>query len=94
VSARCNYIPQSTILEVWPTGCGLHDEVVAHHHICLAVVPPMVPTASGRRVKANRLDSCNLAMSLRGELDSIHLPSQNYHELRHLVQLPDSDVKH
>jgi transposase len=54
----------------------------------------MVPTAPGQRVKTNRLDSKKLANGLRGgELSSIHVPSQAYRELRHLVQLRDTQVE-
>lgn len=54
----------------------------------------MVPTAPGQRVKTNRLDSKKLSVSLRGgELKSIHVPAPKYRELRHLVQLRDTQVK-
>jgi hypothetical protein len=44
-------------------------------------------------VKTNRLDSRKLSTQLRGgELRSIHVPSQVYRELRHLVQLRDAQV--
>jgi len=53
----------------------------------------MVPTAPGKRVKTNRIDSRKLCLSLRGgQLQSIHIPSDVYRELRHLVQLRDSHV--
>jgi transposase len=72
------------VYEAGPTGFGL----------CLVVAPPMVPRAPGQRVKTNRLDSRKLSVSLRGgELRSIHVPSLKYRELRHLVQLRDSQVK-
>jgi transposase len=80
--------------EAGPTGFGLYDELVAHQHTCLVVAPPMVPQVAGRKVKTNRLDSRKLATSLRGgELQSIHVPSGKYRELRHLVQLRDTEVK-
>jgi len=54
----------------------------------------MVPTAPGQRVKTNRLDSKKLSLGLRGgELRSIHVPARSYRELRHLVQLRDTQVK-
>lgn len=80
--------------EAGPTGFGLFDELVAAGHVCLVVAPPMVPRAPGQRVKTNRLDSRKLSTALRGgELQSIHVPSGKYRELRHLVQLRDSQVK-
>jgi transposase len=80
--------------EAGPTGFGLYDELVAEQHTCLVVAPPMVPTAPGNRVKTNRLDSRKLSTSLRGgELRSIHVPSPKYRELRHLVQLRDTQVQ-
>jgi transposase len=80
--------------EAGPTGFGLYDELVAAGHPCLVVAPSMVPTAPGQRVKTNRLDSRKLAVSLRGgELRSIHVPGTRYRELRHLVQLRDTQVQ-
>jgi hypothetical protein len=54
-------------------------------HPCLVVVPSMEPTAPGARVKTKRLDSRRLSTALRGgELKSIHVPAQQYRELRRL----------
>jgi transposase len=80
--------------EAGPTGFGLYDELVAAGHPCLVVAPPMVPRAARERVKTNRLDSKKLSTALRGgELKSIHVPSPKYRELRHLVQLRDTQVQ-
>jgi len=82
------------VYEAGPTGFGLYDDLVAHNHPCLVVAPSMVPTAPGKRVKTNRLDSQKLSIQLRGgELRSIHVPSRSYRELRHLVQLRDTQVR-
>lgn len=82
------------VYEAGPTGFGLYDELVAAGHPCLVVAPPMVPTAPGARVKTNRLDSKKLSEGLRGgQLSSIHVPSPKYRELRHLVQLRDTQVQ-
>jgi len=82
------------VYEAGPTGFGLYDELAAAGHVCLVVAPPMVPRAPGQRVKTNRLDSRKLSTSLRGgDLKSIHVPAPKYRELRHLVQLRDTDVK-
>ncbi len=81
------------VYEAGPTGFGLHDELTAASHPCLVVSPAMVPTAPGQRVKTNRLDSNKLSEGLRGgQLRSIHVPTQSYRELRHLVQLRDTQV--
>jgi len=81
------------VYEAGPTGFGLHDELTAANHPCLVVSPSMVPTAAGQRVKTNRLDSIKLSEGLRGgQLRSIHVPATSYRELRHLVQLRDSQV--
>jgi transposase len=81
------------VYEVGPTGFGLCDDLTAVGHCCLVVAPSMVPTAPGKRVKTNRVDSLKLSLALRGgELKSIHVPSGVYRELRHLVQLRDSQV--
>jgi transposase len=82
------------VYEAGPTGFGLYDELVAAGHPCLVVAPSMVPTAPGQRVKTNRLDSKKLSTALRGgELESIHVPTPLYRELRHLVQLRDTQVR-
>ncbi|HVQ38434.1 MAG TPA: IS110 family transposase [Pyrinomonadaceae bacterium] len=82
------------VYEAGPTGFGLHDDLVANHFPCLVVAPSMVPRAPGQRVKTNRLDSKKLSLGLRsGELRSIHVPSRSYRELRHLVQLRDTQVQ-
>ena len=81
------------VYEAGPTGFGLHDELTAAHHPCLVVSPAMVPTAPGQRVKTNRLDSNKLSDGLRGgQLRGIHVPAESYRELRHLVQLRDTQV--
>lgn len=81
------------VYEAGPTGFGLHDEVTAASHPCLVVSPAMVPTAPRKRVKTNRLDSNKLSDGLRGgQLRSIHVPAACYRELRHLVQLRDTQV--
>ena len=82
------------VYEAGPTGFGLYDELRAGGHPCLVVAPSMVPTAPGQRVKTNRLDSRKLSEGLRGgQLRSIHVPSPSYRELRHLVQLRDTQVR-
>jgi transposase len=82
------------VYEVGPTGFGLYDELTTAGHRCLVVAPAMVPSAPGKRVKTNRLDSRKLSQGLRGgELESIHIPSPPYRQLRHLVQLRDSHVR-
>lgn len=79
------------VYEAGPTGFGLYDDLAAEGYDCLVVAPSMVPRAPGQRVKTNRLDSKNLSIGLRGgQLESIHVPSSSYRELRHLVQLRDT----
>jgi transposase len=82
------------VYEAGPTGFGLYDAITAAGHPCLVVAPSMVPTAPGNRVKTNRLDSRKLSQGLRaGDLHSIHVPTRPYRELRHLVQLRDTQVR-
>lgn len=82
------------VYEAGPTGFGLYDDLVAEGHPCLVVAPSMVPSAPGQRVKTNRLDSKKLSEGLRGgQLHSIHVPSPVYRELRHLVQLRDTQMR-
>jgi transposase len=81
------------VYEAGPTGFGLHDELTAAGHPCLVVSPSMVPSVPRKRVKTNRLDANKLAEGLRGgQLRGIHVPPPSYRELRHLVQLRDSQV--
>ncbi len=81
------------VYEAGPTGFGLYDELTAAHYPCLVVSPSMVPDAPRNKVKTNRLDSKKLAAGLRGgQLRGIHVPPQIYRELRHLVQLRDTQV--
>src|SRR5437773_2495842 len=82
------------VYEAGPTGFGLHDDLVAQNRTCLVVAPSMVATAPGNRVKTNRLDSKKLSVQLRGgELRGIHVPGRSYRELRHLVQLRDTQTR-
>lgn len=81
------------VYEAGPTGFGLYDELTAANHHCLVVSPSMVPTVQRKRVKTNRLDSNKLSEGLRGgQLRGIHVPPSSYRELRHLVQLRDTQV--
>src|SRR6266446_7732631 len=81
------------VYEAGPTGFGLHDDLVTAGYRCLVVAPSMVPTAPGNKVKTNRLDSRKLSVQLRGgQLRGIHVPGPRYRELRHLVQLRDTQV--
>ncbi|HKO44628.1 MAG TPA: IS110 family transposase [Pyrinomonadaceae bacterium] len=81
------------VYEAGPTGFGLYDELTAAQHHCLVVSPSSVPTAPRNKVKTNRLDSKKLSEGLRGgQLTGIHVPPQIYRELRHLVQLRDTQV--
>ena len=82
------------VYEAGPTGFKLYDELTAAHHKCLVVTPAKVPTAPGNRVKTNRLDSRKLIQAVRGgDLHYVHVPTQTYRELRHLVQLRDTSVR-
>ena len=81
------------VYEAGPTGFGLYDELTAAQRYCLMVTPAMVPRAPRNRVKTNRLDSKKLSEGLRGgQLKGIHVPPQTFRELRHLVQLRDTQV--
>lgn len=80
--------------EAGPTGYGLYDGLTAAGHECLVVAPSMIPTAPGRHVKTNRLDSRKISQfRLGGELKSIHVPTEACRHLRHLVRLRDTFVQ-
>lgn len=81
------------VYEAGPTGFGLHDAIVAAGHRCLVVAPQCVPTARGKRVRTNRLDSVKLVEQLRGgQLVGIRVPSERYRELRELTALRNSQI--
>jgi transposase len=78
------------VYEAGPTGYGLYDGLVAQAYRCVIAAPSLIPRVPGQRVKTNRLDSKALAENLRGgQLQSIHVPSLPYRQLRHLPQLRD-----
>lgn len=80
--------------EAGPTGWGLYDRLTAEGHPCVVAAPSMIPKVPGQRVKTNRLDSQKLSEHLRGgQLNSVHIPSEPYRQLRHLTQLRDTFVK-
>lgn len=80
--------------EAGPTGWGLYDRLTAQGHPCVVAAPSMIPKVPGQRVKTNRLDSQKLSEHLRGgQLQSIHVPTEPYRQLRHLTQLRDTFVK-
>ena len=82
------------VYEAGPTGYGLYDGLAAEGYRCLIAAPSMIPRAAGQRVKTNGLDSKGLSESLRGgQLQSIHIASPVYRELRHLTQLRDTMVR-
>lgn len=81
------------VYEAGPTGFGLHDAIEASGYKCLVVAPQAVPTARGKRVRTNRLDSIKLAGQLRGgQLEGIRVPSERYRELRELTALRNSQI--
>lgn len=76
------------VYEAGPTGFGLHDDIAAAGYACLVVSPSTVPTARGKRVRTNRLDSRKLAYQLRGgNLRGIKVPGEEYRHLREYVTL-------
>ena len=76
------------VYEAGPTGFGLYDDISAAGYACLVVSPSSVPTARGKRVRTNRLDSRKLAVQLRGgSLEGIRVPSEAYRYLREYVTL-------
>jgi transposase len=82
------------VYEAGPTGFGLYDDILAAGHDCLVVSPASVPTPRGKRVRTNRLDSKKLATQLMGgSLDGIRVPTEEYRQLRELVQQRRVHVK-
>lgn len=80
--------------ESGPTGFGLYDKLTAEKYFCMVASASRIPVEPGSRVKTNRLDSQKISETLRGgQLKTIHVPSESYREVRHLVQLRDTFVK-
>ena len=61
-----DYKRTAFVYEAGPTGFGLYDDISGEGYGCLVVTPSAVPTARGKRVRTNRLDSRKLAVQLRG----------------------------
>ncbi|HAX61573.1 MAG TPA: IS110 family transposase [Elusimicrobia bacterium] len=82
------------VYESGPTGFGLYDDLTSAKYFCMVTSASKVPTEPSNRVKTNRIDSKKLSENLRGgQLKEIHVPTEHYRELRHLVQLRDTFVK-
>ncbi|MGA2091003.1 MAG: IS110 family transposase [Endomicrobiales bacterium] len=82
------------VYEAGPTGFGLYDELSSHHQYCMVTSASNIPREPSNRVKTNRLDSKKLSENLRGgQLRPVHVPTQEYRELRHLIQMRDTFVQ-
>ena len=80
--------------ESGPTGYGLYDDLVKVGYHCMVACAARIPRIAGLEIKTNRRDSRKIAESLRGgQLKSIHIPTTEYRNLRHLTQLRDVYVK-
>jgi transposase len=83
------------VYEAGPTGFGLYDDLVSRGNVCIVVAPTHISRSPADRVKTNRIDSRKLAERLRGgDITGIHVPSRLYRDLRHLVHLRESIVRH
>jgi len=80
--------------ESGPTGYGLYDDLTRNGYFCIIACAARIPRVPGLEIKTNKRDSRKIAESLRGgQLNSIHIPSPEYRNLRHLVQLRDTYKK-
>ena len=80
--------------ESGPTGYGLYDNLTKAGYYCMIACAARIPRIPGLNIKTNRRDSKKIAESLRGgQLKSIHIPTVEYRNLRHLTQLRDNYVK-
>jgi transposase len=83
------------VYEAGPTGFGLYDDLVSRGYVCIVVAPTHISRSPADRVKTNRIDSRKLAEKLRGgDITGIHVPNRLYRDLRHLVHLRESIVRH
>jgi len=73
--------------EAGPTGYGLYRLLNEKGVRCEVVAPSETPSRSGRHVKTDRIDSCNLAHFLRsGTLVPLRVPSEDIEARRDLVR--------
>jgi transposase len=76
------------VYEAGPTGWGLYDDILKAGYPCLVVAPSSVPTARGKGIRTNRLDSRKLANQLAGgNLEGVRVPTEDYRYLREYVTL-------
>ena len=74
--------------EAGPTGYHLHDELHKMGQNCLLVNPASIQVARNDRVKTNRIDSKKICEQVTsGQLKGIHVPTEDYRHLRHLISL-------
>lgn len=79
--------------EAGPTGFPLYRRLRDRGVECLVVSPSLIPRRSGDRVKTDRRDSETLARLLRaGELEPIHVPSEEDEAIRDLVRARNDAV--
>jgi transposase len=83
------------VYEAGPTGFGLYDDLTKQGYFCLVVAPTNISRSPADRVKTNRIDSRKLAEKLRGgDIRGIHVPNRLYRDLRQLVHLRETFVRH
>ncbi len=73
--------------EAGPTGYGLHRQLSRLGATCWVIVPTLIPTRPGDKVKTDRRDALKLARLLRsGELTACWVPTEAYEAFRNLTR--------
>ncbi len=73
--------------EAGPTGYGLHRQLSRLGATCWVIVPTLIPTKPGDKVKTDRRDALKLARLLRsGELTACWVPTEAYEAFRNLTR--------
>ena len=68
-------------------GFWLYDELTAYGVTTCVTPPSLIPSASGNKVKTDRLDSDRLAQLLQaGLLTSVHVPTEQERAHRQVVR--------
>ena len=86
MTKRATKLPAAFRYEAGPTGYGLHRQIVALGHPCMAAAPSLILKRPGDRVKTNRRDAVTQAKLLRaGELAAAWVPDLTHQAIRDLT---------
>jgi transposase len=79
--------PLRFVYEAGPCGFWLERYLHGKGYDCLVAAPSLIPKRPGERVKTDRRDARNLALSLRaGTLTAVHVPTPEQEAFRDVVR--------